>query len=197
MLGPRQEVARERRRQMQVRGAFVAGLQHGGSAQRMTFLLACADYLLFALDRLYAQDRLLGELLRERLAPGESEARAQVAEVTARLDAGRARVEALRRLADELRRDGLRGLPRFEAGAREFTASFDNEMKAHRNPLSLHTDRLLLEPDWERVAGVTPESLAREEQLFAAVRASAPPGADPELFNVARRPDAPAPQPIH
>jgi hypothetical protein len=76
MQTPRAEIARERRGQMQVRRAFETGLGDGpawSDRQPREYCLACADCLLFSMERLHSQDQLIHDLLRERIAPSEAD----------------------------------------------------------------------------------------------------------------------------
>lgn len=199
MSGARQQIARERRRQMQVRQALVAGLAQppATEAARARFLLACADYLLFAMDRLYVQDQGIDSRLRQYLPPDDAAARRLLDDVAARLAASRGAVEELRQLAGRLRGAGLQALPEFEAGIRRFTAGFEGQLRAHRNPMAEYTDRFLGEADWAGIAAVSAASESREAALFAEVRAAAPPGADPETFTSARPSAGDAPPQVH
>lgn len=178
-----------------MRQALAAGLalpREAGDA-RTRFLLACADYLLFAMERLHRQDQALGALLRQRLPAGEQEARRLLDEVGERLAMSRELEEWLGWAAGELRREGAPALVAFESGARRFSADFRGAAPAHRNPLSDWSDRLIGEADWAVIAGVTAQSTAREAELYAAVRAAAPTGADPDAF----APAPPATPPLH
>jgi hypothetical protein len=47
---------------------------------------------------------------------------------------------------------------------------------------------LFTDTDWQRIAGVTPASLAEEHELFGAVQKSAPPGVDPDKFTAEHMP---------
>jgi len=80
MQPPRAEIARERRRQIQVRKSFSAGLDPAapwGAGDPEAFYLACSDYLLSSMDRLHDQDQMIHDLLRERIDPAEREAHAR------------------------------------------------------------------------------------------------------------------------
>ncbi len=175
---------------MQVRGAFVAGIGAAPGAARdpARFCLACADYLVFSMDRLHAQDQTIHALLRSRVPLSERDAHGQLDTLATDLAASRTLVDDLRRQADDLRRAGTAGLAAFETGARRFTAAFQSQLQPRRNPLFRYTDSLFGEADWTQVAGVTAASLAQEERLFQAVRQSAPPDCDPERMSAGHAP---------
>jgi hypothetical protein len=188
MQTPRAEIARERRRQLQVRRAFEAGLQPStawGGRDPGEFLLACADYLLFSMDRLHDQDQAIHDLLLERVAPSDAATHERLRVLGERQLASRALLHSFRGTAARLRnsRDSSgRAVEAFTAEARLFTGEFGALLQARRNPLRAHTDVLFGDADWLRVAGVTTASVAREHQLFDRVRDTAPAGADPEEF---------------
>lgn len=191
MQSPRAEIARERRRQIQVRKSFNAGLDPAapwGAADPDAFYLACSDYLLFSMDRLHDQDQLIHDLLRERMDPAEREAHARLAVLDERQASSRHLLGTLRATAARLRTSGGAGRAEFEAGARAISAAFDALLEPRRNPFFRHTDALFVDGDWVRIAGATPASIQREHALFDRVRATAPPGADPESFTAEHLP---------
>lgn len=182
--GPRSQIARERRRQIQVRKALEAALQKGGTGAGVgrDFHLAVGDYLVFSMDRLHRQDQLIHDFLGERIPPAEADALERLAVLNQRQSSSRDLMAAFGRALERLRTEGDQGLPGFEAHARDFVATFTSLLMPRKNPFFLHTDRLFTDGDWEQIAGVTPASLREEERLFRAVQAAAPPDLDPENF---------------
>ena len=184
MQTPRAEIARERRRQLQVRRAFEAGLQPSpawNGRDPGAFLLACSEYLLFSMDRLHDQDQAIHDLLRERVA-ADSGIHERLQALADRQRASRALLETFRGTVERLRRSHGAALEAFTADARRFAAEFGSLLEPRRNPLRSHTDEHFGDADWLHVAGVTSASIARENQLFDRVRTSAPAGADPDEF---------------
>lgn len=182
MLTARAEIARERRRQVQVRKAFAAGLDDAAAwngREPADFYLACAGYLVFILDRLHVQDQRIHDLLADRIPATDREAHERLAELDRRQRRSRELLAEFHRAAQQLKIAGRSGVAAFLAEAREFMRSFGSLLQPRRNPFSDYTDALFSEADWEEIAGVTPASLAEEARLFAAVRAAAPTGADP------------------
>jgi hypothetical protein len=185
MLAPRAEIARERRRMVQVRQALAAGLDRsaeGKAREPGAFYLVCADYLGFSMGRLYQQDGLIHELLSQRIPGSDRDARQQLTLLGEQQQQGRRLLEDFTVAARDLRDGGHAALPSFKAAARGFLASFNSAAQAGRNPFFRYTDALFDDADWERIAGVTPASIAEEARLFAAVRSAAPAGAEPEQF---------------
>jgi hypothetical protein len=181
---PRAEIARERRRQMQVRKAFDAGLALDGGYDPalLPFYLACADYIVASMDRLHDQDQLIHDLLAARIPAAEADAHERLAVLNERQRQSRVLVDTLRKAAEDLRRMGASGLGSFVPVALQFADSFKALLAPRRNPFFRHTDVLFRDDDWARIAGVTEESVQIEERLFLAVQRAAPPGADPAGF---------------
>lgn len=176
---------------MQVRKAFEAGLAPASpwnGRDPAAFYLACADYLLFSMDRLHMQDQLIHDLLRERIAPAEAEALGRLQALDERQGRSRSLLESFRGTAARLRASGGRALDEFRRGAARFAEEFRALLQPRKNPFFRHTDALFGDADWVLIAGVTTASVAREEELFARVRAAAPPGADPESFTAEHLP---------
>lgn len=191
MQSPRAEIARERRRQLQVRKAFSAGLEAAapwGARDPGPFYLACSDYLAFSMDRLHEQDQVIHDLLRERIDPAEHDVLARLAVLDGRQANSRQLLDSLRATAARLRTAGGEGRAEFEERARGISAAFDALLEPRRNPFFRHTDSLFADGDWVRIADVTPASILREHALFDRVRATAPPGADPEGFTAVHLP---------
>jgi hypothetical protein len=191
MQPPRAEIARERRRQIQVRKAFTTGLDpqtRWDGHERTPFYLACADYLVFSMDRLHEQDQLIHDLLRERIPPEEREAHERLAALDERQRRSRELLGSFREAAGALAAARDAGLAAFEEEARAFIAAFGTLLQPRKNPFFRHTDRLFDDADWARIAGVTPESFAEEARLFARVRETAPAGADPDQFTAEHLP---------
>jgi hypothetical protein len=190
MLQPRAEIARERRRQIQVRKAFDAGLALGDStAPTLTpFYLSCADYIIASMDRLHAQDQLIHDLLAARIPADEADAHERLATLNERQRQSRKLVASFQSAAEGLRRKGNAGTGAFLDAARQFSAEFKSLLAPRRNPFFRHTDALFGDDDWARIAGVTDQSLETEERLFSAVQRTAPTGIDPAQFTAEHLP---------
>jgi hypothetical protein len=190
MLQPRAEIARERRRQIQVRKAFDAGLALvDETVPTLTaFYLACADYIVASMDRLHAQDQLIHDLLAARIPADEAEAHERLATLNDRQRQSRKLLIEFQNAAEQLRRQGPSGVGAFLDAARQFSAEFKSLLAPRRNPFFRHTDALFGEDDWWRIAGVTDRSLETEERLFRAVQRTAPAGMDPAQFTAEHLP---------
>jgi hypothetical protein len=180
---PRAVIGFERRRQMQVRAALMAGLAQPGAPgpARAAFLLACGEYLVASLTRLDAQDMAILTRLRARVPAAEAEVHEGLAALEARQAQARAATAAFAETIDRYRAGRLDAAA-FEAAVRDFAALIQGMMAPRRNPYERHTDALFTAADWAAIADADPQALARETHLFAHVRAAAPAGADPEAM---------------
>lgn len=182
---PRTDIGHERRRQIQVRKALEAVLARADRGQHYPladFYLACGDYLVWSMDRLHEQDQRIHDLLRERLPPGEREARAALVRLGSRQQQSRELVRVFRNAVERLRCQGRRGVQAFETAARRFAKTFTELLAPRRNPFEAHTDRLFGKRDWVAIAWASDGSRRSEQLLFATVQTYAPPGADPARF---------------
>lgn len=190
MIVPRAEIARERRRQMQVRQAFDAGLALTPRPDHnlADFYLACADYIGWSMDRLHAQDQIIHDLLKARIPAPDRDAHERLDALNERQNKSRVLVETFRKGAAALRKAGSAGLAAFERAGREFSETFKGLLAPRKNPFFRYTDELFTDADWVRIAGVTEASLAGEERLFQAVQQTAPPGIDPAQYKAEHLP---------
>lgn len=183
-MNPRAEIGRERRRQIQVRQAFEAGLAK--SADDATglaeFYLACGDYIVWSMARLHDQDQLIHDLLKARLDPGLTEVHQRLAELNERQEKSRAFTGDFQQAIKALRDSGAPGQAQFEEAARAFADLFTSLMAPRKNPFQEHTDVLFTDSDWIDIAGVSNESLAEEETLYGRVKETSPAGIDPANY---------------
>lgn len=186
MSNPRAAIGFERRRQIQIRKAFEAGLelQEADRAGLTEFYLACGAYIVFSMDRLHYQDQVIHDLLAERIPPDDVDAHDRLAVLNERQGKSREMVETFRQAVEDLNETGSDGRAPFESASHAFTAAFTSLMAPRKNPFQAHTDDLFTDADWELVAGVTDESMEAEKNLYKAVQASAPAGIDPETMQV-------------
>lgn len=182
----------ERRRKMQVRESFSAGLAHfrgaGGDAE--AFYRACSDYLVPGQQRLIDQDLRLVDLLAPRVPATQQADHQAMQALRERLDLGARCLKEFRAAADQYRRAGRAGRADFEAAAARFLDVLVNVLGARSHSLRHLTSTLLKDEDWQHIVDSTPAFTAAEAAAFAAVTAVAPPGAAPE--DMAAQPGGPA-----
>ena len=178
----------ERRRMLQVRDAFRAGMDAAARDpfDPVAFYRACSDYLIPAQRRLIDQDMRLAMLLESRVPASQAEDIEKIGTLKARL---RDSDDALRKFeaaAAALRAEGAVARDRFEAASRTYIDFVVNVLGARSHSLRHLTTTLFDESDWNHITGITPALVEEEGQLFAEVRRTAPPGIDPAAISTAR-----------
>ncbi len=183
-MNPRAEIGRERRRQIQVRQAFEAGLaKNADDAMDLAeFYLACGDYIVWSMARLHDQDQRIHDLLKERLDPGRTDVHEQLAGLNERQAKSRVFTAEFQQAVEALRDSGTSGQEEFEEAARAFVELFTSLMAPRKNPFQEHTDVLFTDSDWIDIAGVSAESLAEEKELYELVETVAPAGIEPANY---------------
>ena len=186
----RKSIMTERIRMSQVRKAFGAGLDKPPNpSQAQHFYPACCEYLESALVRLHDQDQRIIELLTPLIPDTAPEDQEILTQFQSSLDASRVALERLMAaLADYRASDGS-GQDSFEKEARAFLEVFFNILGARRHTSSHLEEQHFSRDAWAYVADASETSKQREQQLFAAVKAAAPEGADPDLFTAGPPPN--------
>ena len=188
MMKPLEVLQWERRRKLQVREAFRAGLDAAMSseADAVGFYRACAAYLIPAQRRLIDQDMRLARLIESRVPSSQAEDHEKIAALKGRLKDSDAALQAFEAATQDLRQQGAGARAPFEAASRTYIDFVVNVLGARSHSLRHLTSTLLSEADWVHITGMTPELIAEEGQLFDRVRASAPAGVDPAAVSTDR-----------
>lgn len=186
----RVHTSNERRRLAQIRKSFDAGVKQkqDGADVPVAFFDACVAYIKASMDRLHAQDQRIHDFLKPHVQDGDDHA-----EVLSNLDMRLAKSrDALDALVASMAAYNAAG----DSGWVDFKTAVDTFMEVYMKILlSSHHSTMSLQEEvfdegvWDQVAGVTPESLALEKQLYAAVTDLAPANADPASF-IGTRPAA-------
>jgi hypothetical protein len=167
------KIAGERRRLKQVRQKLTAAVEQTsrGNADWIPFYLSVADYMQAAMHRLHVQDEKMAAMIRDR-AEGDKAVQA-LAELDERLQGNQQRLDRLLAERDRLADEGVARLAEFEAAARDFTDFIVKNMGHHGATTDL-AGKLFSPEDWEYMAGITDEDLAREVALSEKVAAATP-----------------------
>ncbi|MCB2107692.1 MAG: hypothetical protein KDE14_08340 [Rhodobacteraceae bacterium] len=178
-ITPRAQIGVERRRQMQIRGALMAGLK----AERPdpAFLAVCSAYLVVSLTRLDFQDMEILVRLRDRVPTSETDAHNGLTTLDERQAKARAATAAFAREVERYR-TGQSDAAAFVTDVRAFADLIQGMMAPRRNPYERYTNELFTDDDWAAIADATPEAVAEEKRLFAEVKSLATPEADPETM---------------
>ncbi|MEO8223267.1 MAG: hypothetical protein ABI661_00530 [Gammaproteobacteria bacterium] len=188
MQKPLETLQWERRRKLQIREAFRAGMtawtDKPGDA--VPFYIACADYLVPAQRRLIDQDMRLAELLESRVSPAQTDDREKIGALKARLRDSDVALRAFAAAAGDLRKRREAACREFEVAAYEYIDFVVNVLGARSHSLRHLTSTLFTETDWEHIAGVTDVLIAEEGARYATVQETAPAGADPAAISTDR-----------
>lgn len=177
----------ERRRKLQVRQSFEPAREHfrsGGNP--VPFYLAWARYMVPAQQRLIDQDLRLAELLASRVPPSQVQDRKAIEALMGRLQDSQRGLEQFSAAAERLSQEQSAARDSFEASAGEYLDFLVNVLGARSHSLRHLTTTLLTEADWAAIADIDEAFIATEAELFEAVRAQAPAGADPAQMSVER-----------
>lgn len=183
----------ERRRKLQIREAFRAGMTAYQTlpGDPVAFYQACADYLAPAQRRLIDQDMRLARLLESRVPTAQQEDHEKIRALMGRLDESDVALRAFESATADLRQRGSAARGDFEAASRTYIDFVVNVLGARSHSLRHLTSTLFTEADWAHITGMTPELIAEEGELFERVRATAPAGIDPAAIST-ERPAKPA-----
>ena len=186
MLNPRAAISHERRRYVRIRRAFEAGLAQGISADaKLTdFYLSCAAYVVFALDRLHCQDQMIHDLLVARIPVDDTSAHQRLSALNERQNSARLLVEDLQCATNLLQIDGEAKRHHFEETAQNFNVAIAQIAEVRKNPFEAYTDTLFTDHDWVNIADTSDASVKIEQNLYRAVRHTAPAGIDPDQMEV-------------
>jgi hypothetical protein len=152
-------------------------------ARLAPFVVACGDYLVDALDRLYRQDRGISDRLKARVPSTEKDVHEGLATLDVRQAAMRNAVEQFAAALEAFRNADGASVDSFLTAAHAFSDFLEARLLSRRNPYEVHTDRVFAPDDWIDIADATPGAIALELKLFAAVKALAPEGCDPDAFS--------------
>lgn len=188
MPGPLETLQWERRRKLQVREAFRAGMEAASSSpvDPVPFYIACADYLVPAQRRLIDQDLRLASLLESRVPSAQAEDCEKIGTLKARLSDSDSALRAFAAAASNLRKGYGAARLDFESAARTYIDFVVNVLGARSHSLRHLTSTLFTEADWEYITGATEALVAEEGELYSRVQAMAPAGVDPATVPTAR-----------
>ena len=176
-------VSKERTHLSQVRRAFTTGLEiEAVDPGLVNFYVVCCGYLEYSLNRLIAQDNILHDLLIPHIEATNQEYLDKLTKLEKGLQAMENAIEKLTTAKNNLIKAGLYETQIFKEEARAFLDVFLNMLAINRHSTIDLESKVFTPKDWEKLAGVTEESIQMEEKLFLNAKLSAPEGCDPESF---------------
>ena len=178
-----EHVSKERTHLSQVRRAFTTGLEiEAVDPGLVNFYVVCCEYLEYSLNRLIAQDNILHDLLVPHIEATNQEYLDKLTKLEKGLQAMENAIEKLSTAKNNLIKAGLYETQIFKEEARAFLDVFLNMLAINRHSTIDLESKVFTPKDWEKLAGVTEESIQMEEKLFLNAKLSAPEGCDPESF---------------
>jgi len=175
-----ERIGGERRRLKSVRMKLSAAVAQGasGKAHWAPFCVAVGDYMEVSIGRLLAQDIKMGDMIRDKVEVVDDSVATALARMHDRLSDLEQRLDRMLMARDKLRTDGASGLDDFEAAARNLTDYIVANMGHQEGGANSIAADLFGPADWELMAGITDEDMAREVALFEQVTATTPPDLD-------------------
>ncbi len=161
-----------------VKNAFAAGLEQAGKGQEppFAFYAACVDYLVFSLGRFHAQGRANTRRLRP-LVGDAAEDLAVLEDVEAMLAQSEDQIARLQAAMARYARDPEKGRQAFEEAGRAYIAFYGTHFARRKDPAQqIIAKHFTDEEYWRLTNDFTPQSIATEKRLYAAVKAAAPRG---------------------
>ena len=178
-----EHVSKERTHLSQVRRAFTTGLEiEAVDPGLVNFYVVCCEYLEYSLNRLIAQDNILHDLLIPHIEATNQEYLDKLTKLEKGLQAMENAIEKLTTAKNNLKKSGLYETQIFKEEARAFLDVFLNMLATNRHSTIDLESKVFTPKDWEKLAGVTEESIQMEEKLFLNTKLSAPERCDPESF---------------
>lgn len=176
-------VMTERTHLSQVRRAFTKSLADGHvDPGLINFYVVCCSYLDSSLKRLVTQDYILHDLLTPHIEPNNQEYIDKLDSLSNGLKAMEEALNKLSQAKEDLIKSGLYEVDIFKKEAHAFLDVFLNMLASNRHSTFELEEKVFQPSDWEKIAGVTKESIETEDKLYQSVLVSAPQGCDPSSF---------------
>ena len=182
MTSLQERIGSERRRMREVRLKLSAAIDQtaSGNTDWAPFYIAVGDYMELAMGRMRAQVIKMGERVREKIETVDDNFTQSVSRLHARLSGLEKRLNRMLAARESLRSDAAAALNEFEDAARDLTGYILSNLGKgglghQEGGLNGLAAKLFGPEDWEYMAGIPDEDMAREVALFEKVNATAPP----------------------
>ena len=176
-------VMTERTHLSHVRRAFTKSLDGSHiDPGLINFYVTCCHYLNYSLNRLVTQDYILHDLLVPHVEPSNQEYIGKLESLSVGLKAMEEALKKLDKAKEDLITSGLYEVDVFKKEAHDFLEVFLNMLASNRHSTFDLEEEVFQPNDWEKIAGVTQESIQIENQLYQDVKQSAPEGCNPQSF---------------
>ncbi len=172
----RERIGGERRRLQSVRKKLSAAVAQGasGNSDWAPFYVAVGDYMEASIGRLLAQDKKMGEMIREKVETIDDDVKQALSALHKNLTALTERLNRMLAARDTLRNGDIAQLTEFEDAGRALTDYIVANLGHQDGGSNNLAGELFDQKDWEYMAGITDEDMAREVSLFEQVNATTP-----------------------
>ena len=170
-----ERIGNERRRLRAIRQNMVAAIEKKaeGDETFVPFYVASADYIDTTMARLHEQDVKMGDMIREKADPVKDDIEKAIGQLEARLQGAKDHLKPFLAARDELKEKGTAALEKFENAAKEYSDFIVANM-GHHDATSDLSAKLFSLADWEYMAGITDDEVAKEGNLFERAAACTP-----------------------
>lgn len=170
-----ERIGNERRRLRSIRQNMMAAVEQKskGDDAFVAFYVASANYIDATMDRLHEQDVKMGDMIREKADAVEDDIETAIGQLEARLQGAKDHLKPFLKARDELKEKGAAALENFEKAAKEYSDFIVANM-GHHDASSDLSAKLFTLADWEYMAGITDEEVAKEGSLFERAAARTP-----------------------
>lgn len=170
-----ERVSNERRRLRSVRQNMIAATEQGSSGDQgyVDFYIAAADYIDATMARLHGQDVRMGDMIREKVETIDATVEQGLRELDERLRGAEEHLKPFLGARDELKKTGVQAQEQFEREAKIYSDFIVANM-GHHGATSDLSAKLFSQADWEYMAKITDEEMAREADLFSRFEAAKP-----------------------
>jgi hypothetical protein len=182
MTSLQERIGGERRRMREVRLKLSAAVAQSasGNTDWAPFYIAVGDYMELSMGRMRAQDIKMGDRVREKMESVDDNFTQSMSRLHDRLSGLEQRLSRMLAARESLRSDAATALNEFEDAARDLTGYIVSNLGKgglghQEGGLNGLAAKLFGPEDWEFMAGITDEDLAREVALFENVNATMPP----------------------
>lgn len=170
-----ERIGNERRRLREIRMNMLAAIEQkaNGDESFVPFYIASADYIDATMERLHEQDVKMGDMIREKADPAEDNIDEAIGQLEARLQGAKEHLKPFLAARDELREKGAAALDLFEHAGRVYSDFIVANM-GHHDASSELSAKLFSPADWEYMANITDDEVAKEQKLFERAAACKP-----------------------
>jgi len=178
MQAAMQQVSLERAHMVAVRASFGAALHSAENDERAygDFYGACADYLEFIMERFHAQDQASLDMLRAKVPKDNIDAHRLIDNIDATFDTSREEIEKLVDAMKRFKAEELAGQKTFEQAGRAYVDYCKTQLSKIKHSLRPLSEEYITPEEFDRSSFVTPNSIKREQELFARVGDALPEG---------------------